>query len=215
MNDIFTAIHLGGHIAKAIEKPISELRTNILTNEKAGKSILFISTCQEEGKSTVSLSLALSLSRCEKRVVWLNCDLHRKNRMVSVCEDERTADSLCGLADYLVDKKTIDEIIYKVVDEQLHIIPSGSLQKKANDLLESERFQTLVTELGESYDYIIIDSSTTSEYVDSRIVASKCDSIVYVIRQGHTKLRKINLALNALKKCNPNVLGAVLNQTKK
>lgn len=214
MNNIVTVINLNSRIRKRIGKSISELRTNIFANDKAGTSILFTSTCKSEGRSTISISLALSLSRCKRKVVWVNCDFRRKNNLISFCTEESAENSLGGLADYLNGERSIEEIIFKVSEEELHIIPCGNIKKTSSDLLETENFIALLTELKQAYDYVIIDCAATSEYVDSRIVASKCDSIVYIIRQGRTKREKIQHAIQELKKCNKNIIGAVLNHTK-
>lgn len=205
------------NLLSAIEEPIRELRTNILTGEEKYSSILFTSTHQGEGKSTISLYLALSLSRSGKKTVWMDCSFREKNELISF-QNTDTGDtvekSLGGLAEYLNGTVDWNEIIYPVVNEKLEIIPCGNTENMSCEMLEQSSFLELLEEMKQNYDYIIVDSSAAKEYIDSRILAGICDAVVYVIRYNKATRKEIQDTTERIRRCKGNIIGAVLNESK-
>lgn len=217
MDSLVIAIKVKHNLSKKIANAIRELRTNILSNKKEYTSILFTSTHAGEGKSTISLCLALSLSHCGKKVVWINCDFHRDNELISIQKKtlgKKENQMFWGLADFLNGSCVLEEIVYPVLDEELAIIPRGSSEKMSCDLFELESFQKLLAELKQKYDYIIIDSSAAGDYVDSRVLAAKCDGVVYVIGYNRTNRGHLQRAAKEIKKCKGTIIGAVINKSK-
>ena len=59
-----------------------------------------------------------------------------------------------------------------------------------------------------------MDSSAAGKYVDSKILASKCDGVVYVIEYNRVKKKLVKDTVEDLKKCKGNILGAVINKSR-
>lgn len=218
MNRLSIKVNTHNKFTKAIEDSIRELRTNLLSSKKEYSSILFTSTQKGEGKSTISFHLALSLSRCGKKTVWVDCDFRSKNQLFSIHKEEETEggtkEFFGGVAEYLNGACTSKEIIYPVEGEPLMVIPIGNREEMSCDLLETELFPKLLAELEQEFDYIIMDTSSACEYIDSRVIAEKCDGVIYVIHYNKARRTQIQHTLDEIKKCKGEIIGVVLNQTK-
>lgn len=217
MEDFIVAKYRQRNLLAAIEEPLRELRTNILSMGKTCSSILFTSTKTGEGKSTLSLLLAISLCRCGKKVIWIDSDFHKKNSSISFYKKESkdtAIQNFGGIADYLSGSRALEDCIYKMEEEELDIIPRGNAEKMSSDLLANKSFPELLETLKKSYDYIILDCSAAGEYVDSKIVTSMCDGTVYVIGFNKVRRGRMQQTIEQLKKCKGNIIGAVLNKTR-
>lgn len=216
MDNLEVALDIRNGLEKAIRKQVGELNANLKIQNEECSSILFTSTYAGEGKSTISLYLALSLSRSEKKVVWMDCNYHKKKTAYKITKikKEQEERKRWGLLDYLDRSCNLDEIIYPVANEKLNVIPIGTLGKGSVELFEKACFRELLTQLCEKYDYVILDSSAAGKYVDSKILASKCDGVVYVIEYNRVKKNLVKDTVEDLKKCKGNILGAVINKSR-
>ncbi|HAU88601.1 MAG TPA: hypothetical protein DCW90_24940 [Lachnospiraceae bacterium] len=215
MDNLEVALDIKNGLEKVIRKQIGELNANLKIQNEECSSILFTSTYTGEGKSTISLYLAISLSRSDKKTVWIDCNYHKRKTAYKIrnVKKEQEAGKNWGLLDYLETSCNLDEIIYPVNNEKLHVIPIGSVGKGAPELFEKTCFRELMTKLCEEYDYVILDSSAAGKYVDSKILASKCDGVVYVIEYNRVKKTLVKDTVENLKKCKGNILGAVINKS--
>lgn len=218
--DNFTIV-LNGRKAlrKQIRKQIGEISAKVQLTEE-NSSILFTSTYEGEGKSTISLNLAIALSRCEKEIVWVDCNCHKRKTIYSIKDSDKGQEQKkkkkksWGLLDYLNLSCSLDDIIYHVEEEKLSIIPIGTLVENASELFEKAAFQELLIKLRERFDYVILDSSAAGKFVDSKILASKCDSVVYVIEFNKVNRSLVKDTMDEIRKCKGKILGAVMNKSK-
>ena len=214
MNNAGVAVITRKDFGKELESSIRELRTNLIACEHNYSSILVTSTNRGEGRTTISFNLALSLSRCGKRTVWINCDFRSKSRVVTFQLKENKEEKILGLSHYLNGNCTLQEMIYTVAEEELHLIPCGDTKEMSCDLFEKEIFKHMMAELEQEYDYIILDTSAARMCIDSRILAQKCDGILYVIQYNKTSRFQIQRTISQLKKCKGSIIGAVLNESR-
>lgn len=171
------------------------MRTNInylLPLKKEGECpvIFTSSSIKGEGKTFVSLNLALILSTMDKKVLLVGADLRNpqlhkylninKNRM--------------GLSNYLYDTSTdwkslINENVFG--NEFLNIIFAGSVPPNPAELLSNGRFEDLLNILKKEYDYIIVDTAPTILVTDTLLISNLSDLTVYVTRADHTDKKLI------------------------
>lgn len=239
MDEKLIAIDLNHELMQGIEEQVRELRTSIFTQKQEGSSILFTSTYAGEGKSTLSLSLAISLSRCGKKVIWLDCDFRTKEKLYSIPEnkleehkgkkrrnkrknkkvqkihsEKEEIPQRYGVTDYLNKACSLEKIVYTTEEEKLNIIPLWNAVQKPGDILEQGMFEELLVHLKKDYEYIIIDSSAMTEGMEGKIIASKCDSIIYVIAFNKVRRTIVKKVLKEIEKCHGTILGVVMNKTK-
>ena len=190
------------------------LRTNIgyLTNEnKKGETLLVTSTIKGEGKTFVSLNLAITLSTLGKKVILIGADL-RNPQLHKKLNLERSNSK--GVTNYLYDNTvTIDEIKVKNLNSNLKfdIIFSGAIPPNPAELLSNGRFELMLNELKNEYDYIIVDTAPTLLVTDTVLIAHLADAVLYVTRANFTE-KKLTKFIATLKTLNSiKSMGIILN----
>ena len=182
------------------------------------KSILISSGMPQEGKSYVSVNLALSLARHKNsKVLLIDGDMRRYTiHQLLGC------DSQPGLADYLAGKAGLVEIMQRAeqspapeIAKQQPLLPNltfiagGNGGDKAADLSGSPRFGELIRLASPHFDWIIVDSSPVLPVSDAVNLARSCDGVLLVARSGITKFPIAQRAQSELKASK--ILGFVLN----
>ena len=133
------------------------------------------------GKSFISLNLASTLAlKDNKRVLVIDLDLRRASL-------SKFIDSpIHGLSSYLTNKiSNFDDIIIKnPKDSIIDILPIGAIPPNPSELLLSERYDKLIDDLKEVYDYIILDCPPLGIVADTSISSRKADMSIFIIRAG-------------------------------
>lgn len=183
------------------------LRTNIMYSsfDKKIKRILVTSSEPGEGKSTTSGNLALAFAQDEKKVILIDCDLRRP----SLHKKFRISNNR-GLSDVIIDRDKLNKCIQKRT-EYLDILTAGKIPPNPSEMLGSKAMSSLLDELSDIYDVIILDSPPVLAVTDAQILSTKVDGTVLVVRAEKTKKDTVLAAKGVLDKVNANILGTVLN----
>lgn len=183
------------------------LRTNIQYSsfDNPVKSIVITSSEPGEGKSTTSANLALSFAQDGKRVIIIDCDL----RKPVVHKNFRISNSI-GLSEFLIGKAEFSKVVYKH-ESGLHVLPSGLVPPNPAEMLASRAMEHLLTQLEEKYDYIILDTPPVNAVTDSKILSTKVDGTILVVKYGYTKKDAVIEAVKGLRAVKANIIGTVFN----
>ena len=138
-----------------VEEYYNKIRTNIQFSGPNIKVIVITSVQENEGKSLVSLNLAISFAKLEKRVLLLDADI-RNSVMAARIKFNRKIE---GFTSYLSGQTRIEDNIYETEIENLHIIPSGKYSPNPTNLLQNNRVDLALEVFREFYDIIIIDTA--------------------------------------------------------
>ena len=184
------------------------LRTNIQLCGSDIKVIMLTSTTPNEGKSSVSFNLAVSLAEAGKKVIFIDADL-RKSVLVGRYKINK---SVKGLTHFLSGLNKFEEVMYATNVNNLHVVLSGPVAPNPTELLGNKTFKTLIKVLRESYDYVIIDTPPLGSVIDSAIVAQECDGTVFVISANSVSYKYAQKAVEQINKTDCKILGAVLNK---
>lgn len=176
------------------------LRTNLnfLLKDPQSSQVLFTtSTIKGEGKTFVSMNLAITLSALGKRVVLVGADLRNPqlHKMLQISKHQK------GVTNYLHDTvTTVDDIIQNGVQYNLKcdLIFSGAIPPNPAELLSNGRFELLLEELKKVYDIVVVDTAPTLLVTDTSLIANLSDVIVFVIRANHTEKNLLHF-INELK----------------
>ncbi len=150
---------------------------------KAGKKkILVTSSLPKEGKSFVSLNLALSLALTNKRVVLLELDLSNPSlsSKLNVHYEKGASNFLSG------DLEPEDIIKRTSVHKNLFFVPAGTLPENPSELLLTEKLKELLNYLEDVFDVILIDSAPASLLSDAYVLSPMCDTTLYIVKHGFT-----------------------------
>lgn len=170
------------------------LRTNIdfmLSNipSEEGKVIFVTSTTSQEGKSHTSVNLSKSLSFSGKKVLLLETDIRvpKANKYMAV-------KNKTGLTDYLIiNKMKLSEAI-ESVDDNLDMLPSGTIPPNPAELLMSNKMDTLFKNAKKEYDYIIVDTAAVGLVTDTLIISKYADMVIYVVRANYLSKQDLSIA---------------------
>lgn len=187
---------------------IKTLRTNLQFCGNGIRVIMMTSSLPDEGKSDIAFALASSLTQIGKRTLLIDADI-RKSVLVSRYQLEQ---EVCGLSQYLSGQKGLDEIVYATSVENLHVVFAGPYSPNPAELLEEELFASMVKQMREQYDYVIIDTPPMGNLIDGAIVARQCDGAVMVVESGAVSYRLEQRVKNQLDKSGCRILGVVLNK---
>jgi capsular exopolysaccharide synthesis family protein len=171
--------------------------------------VIGLTSCQpNEGKSSVSINLAISLAEMGKRVVFLDGDL-RKSVLIG---RYRINKALNGLTHYLSGIRELDEVVYQTNIDNLYMAFSGPVPPNPSELLGGEKFTFMVKQLSETYDYVVIDTPPLGSVIDSAVIAKVCDGMILVIQANKISYKFAQRVKKQLEKTGCRILGAVLNQ---
>lgn len=189
------------------EEAFKTLRTNLQFCGKDVKSIALTSCTPNEGKSSVSLQLARSLSENGKRVLFIDADL-RKSVILSRCQVDQTVK---GFSHYLSGQCAFTEAVYMTNVRNLHMIFAGPVPPNPAELLGSNAFKIVIEKMKTVYDYIIIDTPPLGSVIDAAVIANECDGSILVVKSGEISRRFARKIVDQLRMADCPVLGAILN----
>lgn len=167
----------------AITESFRSVRSNInfFVGNKGSKTIMITSSIAGEGKTFCADNLAMIFASTGKKTVLLGADMRRPK----VFKDFKLSNDF-GLSNYLSSDVSENEIIQSSSFENLYVINSGTPPPNPSELLLRERLPTLIDNLKNEYDYIIIDSPPIGLVTDAMILAKYVDHSIYIVRQGYT-----------------------------
>lgn len=192
-----------------IAEQFKTVRTNIQFSsvDRDLHSVLFTSSEPSEGKSTVSNNMAVTWADQGSKVVLVDADMRRPTIHKSFNVSNRA-----GLTNYLSGHLTLDDIIQPTIVENLSVITSGPVPPNPAELLDSERFKTLMRQLQAEYDLVVLDSPPVNTVTDSQLLAAQVDGTILVVPQGIADKNGVRRAKQLLETVHANILGAIMNR---
>jgi protein-tyrosine kinase len=168
------------------------------------RTLLVTSTLPGEGKTFVSLNLALAIARQhERRALLIDADLRASRLHVRL-----GAPSAPGLSDYLSGQADEFSIIQADPNLELFLVPSGRSALDPSELLANGKLKGFLNQMSPVFDWVIVDAPPVLAVGDAGIIAEFCDGVIVVVRAGKTGHDLIRTTLQEFPR---NLLGVVLN----
>ena len=166
------------------------LRTNLsfMGFNDENNTLLITSGISGEGKSFISLNLAISLTLTGKKVALVEMDL-RKPKLSQALNIEREP----GISNYLVNQAGLNDIIKPTAYPNLFIVSSGSLPPNPTELISKQAFGSLMQHLKAEFDYVVIDSAPIGPVADAQVLTSFASINLFIVRHNHTPKAFIQL----------------------
>ena len=181
------------------------LRTRVAaTLNERHKIVLVTSALPQEGKTTVSSTLARSFAQMEWRTLLVDADL-RKPSMHTLFGIDRAP----GLVDLLQGGVPEMDAIAASNSPHLDLLSAGSPTQSAAELLQSAAAPALLRNLAARYDYVVVDSPPLTSITDTLLLAGYVDGILFVVN-GQVSPRELVKTAREQLHDRP-VLGVVLN----
>jgi polysaccharide biosynthesis transport protein len=170
------------------------------------KTLLVTSSVPNEGKSTISSNLAITLALSGARTLLIDGDLRR-----GALREAFGISSKIGFAEVLKQEVNWQEVVVPTSYPSLFLLPRGATLGQPSEHLLRESTDQLLKEMYSHYDYIIIDSSPVLAADDSTSLAPKIDATLFVVRLSYTSARLTRKSLELLYNRQVNVAGVILN----
>lgn len=168
--------------------------------------VMVSSTAPGEGKTSVAVNLALSLTMMNKNVAIVDADLRNPN----VCTRLGIVGDGTGAAPSKLIRLTRCRVGKDAVLSVVHFNANPKKQmfwKLLNYHHLSRFFETLRSQ----YDYIIVDTSPLGMTSDPASVAAAADAAILVIREDTIRVSRIRSSIEMLQAADTTLLGCIIN----
>ncbi|MCH2035618.1 MAG: polysaccharide biosynthesis tyrosine autokinase [Puniceicoccaceae bacterium] len=198
------ASNVDRHVTETFRSIHSAIRLN--EESKDAKVFLTTSTVPSEGKSFVSSNLSLTFANNGDKTLLFDGDLRLPNIAKSLQVSNDT-----GLIDYIEQDLDINSVIVNEVYPNLDVLPAGGKSKNPTQVLNSEKYSSLLRSLREKYDRIVIDSPPLAAVSDALNILPHVDGVIYVIKFNTVKRKTAVINVRRLWESSTPVFGSVLN----
>ena len=177
------------------------------SGDTSPKTIAITSSVPREGKSMTSLCLARTLAMAGSRVVLVDCDMRQRGVTKLI------GDAELGLVDVVEGTSTLSEAMVPDAKSSAWILPAASkTSPDHHDLFGRPGVEEIFKHLHESFDYVILDTPPVLGVADARVIASRADQVLYVVRWSKTPRRAAQSGIDMLAECGANVTGVLLSR---
>ena len=156
------------------------VRSNLefLVNSEGRRQVIMLTSMYPgSGKTFISHNMALTMAANGKKTLVIDLDMRHGSLSQYIHNPKQ------GVSNYL-GSQTDDYKSLIVKSGAVDILPCGTIPPNPTELLYSPRFETLINNLREDYDYIFIDCPPSDMVADVSIITPHIDVTLFVIRVG-------------------------------
>ena len=187
------------------------LRTSLLfaASRRGVKTIMITSPNAGEGKTTTTANLGVAMAQSGRRVLLICADLRRPQ-----LHEFFDLPNEAGLTSVLLgEKKALEAVSWARFPEvRIPILPSGPLPGNPPELLASDAMEKLLTALGQTAEFLLIDVGPVLPVADALTLAPLVDAVLLVADAERTRRGDILRARQQLEHVNAHVIGTILNR---
>jgi capsular exopolysaccharide synthesis family protein len=184
------------------------LRTALLfaRRDEGGQVVLITGTAPGEGKTTTLVNVAKLLAVSGESTVVLDFDLRRAQLHTRLGLQREP-----GLTDFFVKHLDMTTLTQPTRTKNLFALTAGPLPPNPPAILARPDVGAALEQLRRHFRWILIDTPPIASVTDALLLAKLADMAVLVIQHNKVDKKVVKRSLAALRKVQPNVLGAVLN----
>lgn len=185
-----------------------QLRANLqfLSVDEPPKVIMISSAVPAEGKTTLTINLALALVDAGRKVTIVEADLRRPKvtRYLGLVGGVGLTNVLAGSAD-------LEEVLQAYGKGGLSVVAAGPTPPNPGELLGSTQMATLIEKLRPANDFILVDAPPLLPVADSSALAPLMDGVLLSVRYGKTHKDVLRQAAVTLERVQARTLGLIMN----
>lgn len=167
---------------------------------KDGNLVMVTSAMAGEGKSFCAVNLALSIAmELDNTVLLVDADVANPSVLETLGIPPRA-----GLLDVLTDPtRDLSSVILRTNVDKLSILPAGTRDERATELLASDAMTRLVHEMATRYPdrIIVFDSPPLLLTTESPVLATHMGQIIVVVEADQTTSNALRQALASVERC--------------
>jgi Mrp family chromosome partitioning ATPase/uncharacterized protein involved in exopolysaccharide biosynthesis len=211
------------------KSPVAEAYRTLRTNvqfarlERGGKVLVVTSPTLQEGKTTTIVNLALTMAQSGQKTLLVGGNMRRPSlhRFFGIEREPGLSDILVGnarwhdcirtVADILMGRFEMDDVMAAPGLDNLHIIEAGPIPANPSELLSTSAMADFLRDVSAEYDIVLIDTPPVLPVTDSAIVAGQADGVLLVYQAGKVGRLVLKRAKAHLESTRAKVWGVVLN----
>jgi polysaccharide biosynthesis transport protein len=163
-------------------------------NEYSPQVLLVVSPLTGEGKTTLSVNLALTLAQ-HGRTCIVDADLRKEG----VAQALGVA-AYHGIREVLAKAMEVDQVLVPAVQlPNLSLLGAGSSPGEPGGLISSGAMADVVAKLRRRFEFIVIDSPPMLLFSDGRALSALADGVIVVGRSGVTTRENLKRTMDVLR----------------
>ncbi|WP_426565227.1 polysaccharide biosynthesis tyrosine autokinase [Angustibacter sp. McL0619] len=199
-------VHDSPHSPRA--ESFRQLRTNLQFVDVANhpRSIVFTSALPNEGKSTTTANLAITLAAAGSRTALIEADLRRPR-----VAEYLGLEGAVGLTNVLIGQAKLEDVMQPWGTGLIDVLACGPIPPNPSELLGSQVMNDMLRDLENRYDYVIIDAPPLLPVTDAAVLSRLAGGAVVVVGASRVNRDQLSRAFDILDTVGAQVLGVVLN----
>ena len=194
-------------MADYVNDQYRNIRTAVLFGQgKVPRVIVVTAPTAAETKTTLSVNLAISIARSGRRALLVDADLDNP-----ALADVFDIPSSPGWSDLLRDPACLSQTLCGTRVERLSVMPAGSHLEHSAELLSSPSCRSLLEDLGQRFEHVIIDAPPLLDCPEGRIIGALADGVICSFSARSTRSGQARQATAILEELGASVIGSVLN----
>lgn len=207
-----------------IAEAYRSLRTNLMFSQAAERRVLIVtSSTVKEGKSTIAANLAVVVAQQGARVLLIDADMRKPmlhhtfglERDPGLCEcllgQESWQHAVKRFSDVMLGNMGVDQALMTPGLDQLDILTCGTVSANPPDLLSTPQMKTLLAEVRQEYDLVVIDMPPMLHATDATVLAASADGVLLVYHIGAVVRGALKRVKSTIESVGGHVVGVVLN----
>ena len=161
---------------------IHQIRVSLNAQNVSGRSAVYLvtSAAPGEGKTSVTMSLALSFAASNARTLVIDGDLIGRR-----CTQNLEAGELEGLHEALR-VGSMNRLVRKT-DTGVSILTTGKASVRDACGLGSEKMRALIAQARGNFDVVLIDTGPILGSVEAAVLAQQVDSVIFTVARGQRR----------------------------
>jgi capsular exopolysaccharide synthesis family protein len=199
------------HWQAQLNESIDTLRTLIMHSSRNNSTrVIMVSSAQGgEGKTSLASQLAASLARAWKKTLLIDGDLRNpaNHKLFGLPLEP-------GLSEVLRGEVNVAEAVQATPVGRLWLLSAGHWDNHAIQALAQEQVRTMLEQIKQQYDFVIVDSSPILPVADALLLAQHVDGVLLSVMRDVSRAPAVHAAKTRLDHMGVRTIGAVLIGTK-
>lgn len=202
-NSLITHLDPKSPVAEAFRTLRTNLQFSALDREL--RTLLVTSAGPGEGKSTITLNLAIAITQSGKEVILVDADLRKP--MIHKLFGLRNE---IGLTNILVHGPA-EEALQETAVPNLKVVTSGPIPPNPAEMLASGMMDKVRDFLKERAEMVLFDCPPVVAVTDAAVLSRKVDGVLLVVQLGAVEREAARQAKALLENVDAPLLGVVIN----
>jgi protein-tyrosine kinase len=208
------ALLIRGPLDEGLDAPVEEFRSlrtrlNHLQGLHPLHTLVVTSASPAEGKTFTAANLAIAEAQIKDNLTVLadfDCRRPTIHQLFGIGRSP-------GITDYLMGQATLSEIIVRISELNLYVMPAGTAVINPLELLNLEEVRVLLRRLPDIFDWVILDSPPLLFAADANLLSTYSDGTLFVTRLGSTTIQNVSRAIQGMS--HNNIVGVVANAARR